>query len=203
MEQDTLDVAENKVKSGYSSKNHVLKFMFKKFFDKIWQNICELDADDILDVGCGEGVVIRDILQQNSELCITGLDISRDNLNVAEELNPTARFVLGDVYELPFENDSFDLVICTEVLEHLKDPERAVAELKRVSKKYCIISVPHEPFFRMGNILKLSYLRDWGNTPGHVQNWSRGSFENLLKKQFGHVSISSSLIVWTFALCEK
>jgi len=191
------------IKSNYSRKNPVLKFMFKHYFSKIVKIVNDLNISTVLDVGCGEGLVIKKLKENNDKLSITGLDISIENIKIAKKINDNVKFFQGNIYNLPFEDNSFELIICTEVLEHLKDPERAIMELKRVSNKFCLISVPNEPFFRIGNILKLSYLKDLGNSPGHIQSWNSYSFENLLKNHFSNVKIDTSLLVWSFALCNE
>ncbi len=198
----SYDYHELDVKSGYSTKNPILRAMFRKFFNKIRRTIDRFDVNNILDVGCGEGITIKNIRMSN-HVHVVGLDISDEFLKTAKKINHDVDFIKGDIYDLPFGDDSFDLVICTEVLEHLINPEKALKELKRVSRRFCLISVPHEPIFRVGNILKLSYLRNLGNTPGHIQNWSKKSFENLLKKHFKKISIDLSLLVWMFVICEK
>lgn len=198
-----LSLKKAGVKSGYLNKNPVLNYMFNKFFETILSYVELTKPKSILDVGCGEGLVMKKIREKYDDINITGLDISKENLDVSKILNPDAKLVLGDIYSLPFENDSFDLVVCTEVLEHLKEPNTALKEVRRVSNLNLVISVPNEPFFRIGNILKFSYLKELGNTPGHLQNWNKNEFENLIKNHFSEISINSKLRVWNFALCKK
>lgn len=198
-----LSLKKAGVKSGYLNKNPVLNYVFNKFFETILNYVELTEPESILDVGCGEGLVMKKIREKYDDINITGLDISKENLDISKILNPDAKLVLGDIYSLPFENNSFDLVICTEVLEHLKGPNKGLKEIRRVSKSNSVISVPNEPFFRIGNIMKFSYLKELGNTPGHLQNWSKNEFENLIKNHFSEISINSRLIVWNFALCKK
>ena len=99
-------------------------------------------------------------------------------------------------------HSTFDLVMSSEVLEHLEDPEKAINEVKRVTKKYCVFSVPNEPWWRIANMLRGAYLRDFGNTPGHIQHWSKRSFKKFLKKHFKNVKVKNSLL-WNLAICEK
>ena len=99
-------------------------------------------------------------------------------------------------------DSSFDLVLATEVLEHLERPDVAVRECERVSRKYCIFTVPNEPFFRIANVLRLKYLKSFGNTPGHLQNFTIGKFRALLDSQFREVRIINA-IFWNIAVCRK
>ncbi len=94
------------------------------------------DVTTVLDAGCGNGLItniLPDWLQ------VTGLDRSATAL--ADVHWPTA---IGDVTDLPYPDQSFDLVMCNDVIEHLDDADRqqAVRELARVTNRYLIISIP-------------------------------------------------------------
>jgi ubiquinone/menaquinone biosynthesis C-methylase UbiE len=86
----------------------------------------------------------------------------------------------GDVTRLPFADASVDLVVGLEVLEHVPTPARALTEIARVCRGHAIVSVPREPIWRIGNMARGRYLRDLGNTPGHVNHWSARSFERFV-----------------------
>ena len=93
-----------------------------------------------------------------------------------DQERPELPFTAGDGTQLPFGDDQFDVVVAAEVLEHLPDPEGGLAELARVGRRHLLLSVPQEPIFRGCNLLAGRYLRDWGNTPGHVNHWSKRGF---------------------------
>ena len=78
--------------------------------------------------------------------------------------------VCASVLALPFAARSFDVVTCLEVLEHLDDPAAAARELARVARRAVVVSVPFEPWFRAGNVLRGNYLAHLGNHPEHVQH---------------------------------
>jgi SAM-dependent methyltransferase len=84
-------------------------------------------------------------------------------------------FQTGDLFALPFPEDNFDVVVCSEVLEHLDEPARAFAELKRVARKRVVLTVPLEPWFKFFNDLArtLRIAKD----PGHVQLWTHDGFQ--------------------------
>ena len=189
----------------YSSKIPLVKFLMKNYFrqfDFLFSK-CR-GVRSILDVGCGEGYIIKYIKNKydNKKLYLEGVDLSEDVINIAKKNNPGVKFSKGDIYCLNYKDNSFDLVLATEVLEHLEKPEEALKELRRVSRKYIILSVPREPPFRIANILRLKYLKRLGNTPGHIQNWTRKNFEKLLSKHFKKIIIKTA-IIWTLALCIK
>ena len=87
----------------------------------------------------------------------------------------------------------------TEVLEHVDEPERAVAEMARVAARWLLVSVPHEPLWRALNMARGAYLRELGNTPGHVNHWNRRSFVKLLARH-GDVVQTRAPFPWTMLL---
>ena len=100
---------------------------------------------------------------------------------------------------LPFADDEFDLACAIEVLEHVPDPAHTVAEMARVAQRHLLVSVPREPLWRVLNMARGAYLRDLGNTPGHVNHWSKRSFVRLLS-QHGEVVEKRSPFPWTMLL---
>src|SRR6185312_6138806 len=125
--------------------------------------------ESLLDAGCGEGEMLRRGAVPGSTRTIL-LDRNRD----------TAAQVLGSVDALPFAARSFDVVTCIEVLEHLPDPGAAVRELARVARRAIVVSVPYEPWFRVGNLFRGKHVASLGNRPEHVQHWNLRSFEKFL-----------------------
>ena len=93
-------------------------------------------------------------------------------------------FDVGDLREMPYGDDSFDLVMCLEVLEHLPVPHRGLRELRRVTSAHCLLSVPHEPFFRATNFLRGRHVPAWGRDPEHLQHWTAGQFRCLVEQYF-------------------
>jgi hypothetical protein len=88
-----------------------------------------------------------------------------------------------------------------EVLEHVPDPERTVSEMARVAKRWVLVSVPREPLWRGLNMARGAYLKDLGNTPGHVNHWSKRSFVSMLSRQ-GTVAEVRSPFPWTMCLVD-
>ena len=156
----------------------------------------------MLDVGCGKGVVTYAARQRFPKLTITGMDIDRTELTIAQQLNPGCNVVVGDIRALPFANNQFDLVVCTEVLEHLEHPHPAIAELRRVSAHSLLLSVPHEPYFRLGNLLSGHYLPSLGNYPDHRQQWTKTQFMREVS-QFLVVRQAWTPFPWTIVWAQK
>ncbi|MFA6073775.1 MAG: class I SAM-dependent methyltransferase [Candidatus Woesearchaeota archaeon] len=186
----------NHVRSG----NPIIKYLVKTYFSNLNQLILETNAKTVLDIGCGQGEITNYISTLNG-YDVTGIDISAEKINFCSKTY-NFKAITGNGYSLPFENNSFDLVIATEVLEHQEHPHLFLDEAKRVMKKQSIFSVPNEPYFRLGNFIRGKYISDFGNSPGHLQNWTSSQFEKLLKQHFSSVHLKKGN-VWNIALCEK
>ena len=84
-----------------------------------------------------------------------------------------------------FADGEFDLATAIEVLEHVPEPEATLAEMARVARRRLLVSVPREPLWRGLNVARGAYLRELGNTPGHVNHWSKRAFAALLSRYGG------------------
>jgi ubiquinone/menaquinone biosynthesis C-methylase UbiE len=130
----------------------------------------------VLEVGCGEGIVLAYLADRTPGARFEGLEVDETALARARARCPDAALVRGDACELPYRDGSFDLVVCLEVLEHLPAPRRALREARRVSRGGCLLSVPHEPFFRLGNLLRGQHLGRLGDPSDHLQHWGARQF---------------------------
>ncbi len=166
----------------HTSNNRLQKWLIDNFYKAVLASLRDIKVKRVLDVGCGEGFGLKRVKANNIGYHHEGLDISQEAINLGKKLNPQIKFTLGSVYRLPYENNSFDLILCNEVLEHLMDPEKALKEIARVGRKHYLISVPNEPWFTIANLLRLKNLSRLGNDPEHIQNWSKNEFLILLKK---------------------
>lgn len=93
------------------------------------------EGEDVLDVGCGTGVLTRELTQHvGATGSATGFDLSESMLGVARDRCPDATFKQGNVIELPFDDQSFDVVISSFMLMFVLDPEKALSEMARVLK---------------------------------------------------------------------
>ena len=101
---------------------------------------------------------------------------------------------------LPFEEGEFELAAAIEVLEHVPDPDHTVAQMARVARGgHLLVSVPREPLWRALNMARGAYLRELGNTPGHVNHWTKQGFVRLLARH-GDVVERRSPFPWTMLL---
>jgi ubiquinone/menaquinone biosynthesis C-methylase UbiE len=155
----------------------------------------------VLEVGCGEGRLAKHLLAsapRPRRFVVSDVDTSA----LDGDLDPMIEAREASVYDLPFEDASFDLVVCCEVLEHLHDPARGLAEVARVARRAVVVSTPREPLWRMLNVARGRYLRRLGNTPGHVQHFSRRGLERLVARYLRIVGRHTPL-PWTVLLGER
>ena len=108
----------------------------------IWRSL-DKEAESILDVGCGWGEPVI-FINRHRKFKVIGIDIFRPYLEQARYEGAYESLVLGDVRALPFNNRSFDTVLCMEVLEHLgkKDGRRLLSELERVARSQVLLTTP-------------------------------------------------------------
>jgi len=160
--------------------NPVQRYLLDKFHHKIIRLIQQTQANHMLDAGCGEGFGLTHFQQQLPHLSITGGDYSLPAMQWGQDnLTFQAPLVNFDIHRLPFADNSFPLVICLEVLEHLPDSTIGLAELARVSSGYVLCSVPHEPWFRGSNFLRGKHLAAFGNDPEHLHNYTGRAFRRM------------------------
>ena len=186
----------------YSTRNPVKRYLLNMFYKKILRVIYEINPKNILDVGCGEGYMSERIFKQFPDSHITGIDINSEAIKIAKSRCSDVRFQVEDIYAIPFDTNSFDLVICSEVLEHIKDPSIALNEISRVSSKRVLLTVPHEPWFWLLNLLSLNHLYTFGNVPDHINHWTVKKFSNFICSKLNIVEVKLSL-PWIIAHGEN
>ena len=146
----------------------------------------------VLEVGCGQGWLLASVAEALPEARLDGLDIREDALALARTLVPSATFIVGDAARLPYEDGSFDMVVCSEVLEHVAEPSVVLAEIRRVGRGRAVLSVPHEPWFWGANLIRGKHRKTLGNFPGHIHHFTRGGFQRLLGRAYAEVEVVSS-----------
>lgn len=167
----------------HTSKNPLQKILINNFFSNLISLIKPLKIESILDAGCGEGFTMNKLKENGIGKRIEGIEYANEAIALSKKLYPNLVIKQASIYDLPYKDSSFDLVICTEVLEHLDEPEKAVREMLRVTKKYLILSVPNEPFFLLSNFLRGKNLRRFGNDIGHINHWNPFSLKMYLEDQ--------------------
>ena len=138
----------------HTSGNPIQRKLIDRFHEVILEKIVGLNPASFLDAGCGEGFVAELLLERLPALQLTGFDHNPDSVAMAQEKNPTCSFQAASIYEIPFADRSFDVVGCFEVLEHMVEPSKALAELGRVASRSMVISVPISTAMKSPSTLK-------------------------------------------------
>ncbi len=164
------------------STTHPIERRLVEGFDADLMALLPPAAARVLEVGCGEGNQLRKLAAALPDAELVGLDLAPSDRT--QWPAHAAEMVCGSVLSLPYADRSFDLVLALEMLEHVDDPGAALAEIARVTAGTALLSVPWEPVWRAGNLVRGRYLGQLGNTPGHIQHFSRRGFLRLVERHF-------------------
>lgn len=186
----------------YQTGNPLMQRIIGRFLERVAIMAGEIRPNRIVDLGCGEGFVARRISHRLPEVEYRGFDINEQAVKMAAGLNPQYEFKAANILTLPPERNWADLCICLEVLEHLDEPQKAVELIRDWTCGHALISVPREPFFRMGNFLRGKYMGNLGNHPEHIQQFNKTRLRRLLGDYFQKVEIFSCF-PWIIGLASK
>lgn len=204
-ERPLLDagVVAGNVYDKYGTANPVARLLVKGFLRAFDELLTRAHPENVLEVGCGEGELA--IRAARAGFRVEATDISprviQEARGRAAAAGVNVDFQVSDLFALRPPEKRADLVVCCEVLEHVADPEPALAHLLKLSRGHILLSVPREPIWRVLNMLRLRYLRDLGNTPGHVNHWSRAAFV-VFVEAFAEVVSVASPFPWTMVLAR-
>ena len=185
----------------YNARNPVARALMRGFERNLDDLFFSTEPHSVLDVGCGEGVLTQRWASTLAPARVVGIDLD-DPLLAAEWARrpaPNLTYIAQRAEQLPFAAGEFDLVCAIEVLEHVPDPERTLAEMARCAARHVLVSVPREPLWRAVNIARGAYWRQLGNTPGHVNHFSKPGIVALCASH-GEVIETRSPFPWTMVL---
>ena len=187
----------------YATSNPIERRLVGGFIEDLLELVDRTGAQEAHEVGCGEGELTMRLARRG--LTARGSDLSAD---VVAEAGRRAReagfeipFKAAGITELGPEEDAAELIVCCEVLEHVDDPARGLEVLATLARPWLIVSVPREPLWRGLNLARLAYVSALGNTPGHLNHWSKGAFIRFLSDRVDVIETRSPL-PWTMALCR-
>ena len=186
----------------YGSSNPVVRRLMATFQRTLGELFERVDPASVLDVGCGEGVLTHKWAARVAPGRVVGIDLEDPAIQSEWETRraPNLDYRVMKAENLPFSDGEFDVATAIEVLEHVPDPEHTVAQMARVARGgHLLVSVPREPLWRGLNMARGAYLKDLGNTPGHLNHWSKRSFVSLLSRH-GDVIEARSPFPWTMLL---
>jgi SAM-dependent methyltransferase len=207
----------------YGTRNPVARRLMDGFLAAARSLAARTGVHDLHEVGCGEGHLAVQLARwgyrvRGSDVGPTIIDRARANADeagmtgaeVTEVEGPEVEgpgagkiedFRVASIYQLDPEIDGAPLVVCCEVLEHLDEPARALSVLRSLARPWLLVSVPREPIWRLANLARGRYIPALGNTPGHVNHWSKRGFLRLLG-HYAEVVAVRSPFPWTLALCR-
>ncbi len=197
------DEAGGNVYDKYASQNPVERRLVAGFMRTLDELVEKTGAATAHEVGCGEGEVSARLARAG--IRVRGTDAFPDVIDEARRRADSEGLEIDysaePVQKLSPESDAAELVVCCEVLEHLEDPDGALEVMAGLARPWLLASVPREPLWRALNLARLSYVGDLGNTPGHLNHWSKRGFARFLETRFEVVDLRSPL-PWTMALCR-
>jgi len=188
----------------YGSSNPVVKRLMAGFERTLDELFVQSSPSSVLDVGCGEGVLTRKWAERVAPGRVVGIDLDDPELHAQWKgrTAPNLEYRVMKAEHLPFGDGEFDMASAIEVLEHVPDPEHTLAEMARVASGHLLVSVPREPLWRALNMARGAYLKELGNTPGHLNHWSKRAFVALLSRH-GEVVEARSPFPWTMLLVRR
>lgn len=187
----------------YGSKNPVARRLMRGFLEAFDALSAKADIGKCLEIGCGEGELSIRLAQKGwlAEGCDIAPDAVAEAVHRASRAGVNIPFSECAIQDASSRFKPVSLVVCCEVLEHLDDPRDGLRVLAQLSTGYVLVSVPREPLWRVLNMARLRYLTHLGNTPGHIQHWSRRAFVAMLEERFDVLEVRSPL-PWTMVLCR-
>ena len=187
----------------YGTSNPVARRLMAGFMAQLDQLVDRTGAREAHEVGCGEGELA--IRLAGRGIAMRGTDafpqVLAEARRRAEAAGAEIDFEAVPVERLDPDRHAAELVLCCEVLEHLADPEGALDVLAGLARPWLLASVPREPLWRGLNLARFSYVGDLGNTPGHLNHWSKPAFVRFLTRRFEVVEVRSPT-PWTMVLCR-
>lgn len=181
-------------------RNPIARRLVRRFDETLLGYLKFAEPTSLHDVGCGEGRVTR-IVADRFHVPVRASDIDEDLIRrCRERQGDGVSFVCRSAYDLRSPEDRADVMVCCEILEHLEHPQKAMVVLRQLRARQYVFSVPREPIWRMLNVCRGRYWRALGNTPGHLNHWSKRGFLHFLSDLHFQPSRVANPLPWTMVL---
>jgi len=143
-------------------------------------NSGDINGKRFLEVGCGLGFFSQKAVELGAK--VTGVDVGARLVKKNRKKIPKGRFLVASASDLPFSDNSFDVVLCTEVIEHVEDQDRAVKELVRVLKEggVLVVTTPNRIFRPIFDLLSFLQIRPYHGNENWIFPWD---FKEMLLKE--------------------
>ena len=174
----------------------------RAFLRRVRALVSQTKGTTLLDVGCAEGFALHYIQRYNPGLHTVGIDNDPNAITRGQTLFPHMQLHVGNGLHIAAAERSYDIVLALEILEHVTEPEQLLQEIRRVSKKHCIVSVPREPWFCLANLARGKNVSRWGNDPDHIHRWNTKKFETMLRNNGFRIVKRKLPFPWQLYLCE-
>lgn len=194
------DAAAGQDAAKYGTSNPVVQKLLARWMGTLQGVLGDVSGLQVVDIGIGEGFALERMFPAGTPAI--GLEYRHDKAKVASDKLPAVSVVRGDAGVLPFPDRAADLVTSIEVLEHLPGYEQAVAEMARICGGRLVVSVPWEPWFRLGNLGRGKNVKRLGNDPEHVNFFSPRRLRAALGAHFDEVRVVKAF-PWIIAEASK
>jgi SAM-dependent methyltransferase len=134
----------------------------------VWRLIAPLPFTSVLDVGCGQGALLQEIARRRPHVALAGVDLSTQAVVLAQQRLPQARFCVLDISRGRLRH-AFDLVLCTDVLEHIADDQAALRNLRAMCRRWLVVGTLQ------------GRMRRFERAVGHVRNYRPGELRARLE----------------------
>ncbi len=167
----------------YDARAYYSKIPLQRYWHRRRYNIVMSFLEskkNILDAGCGTNKIIQDLKTA------VGLDINKERLKWLEQFKDKKLLVQGSVTNLPFKNNSFDTVICSEVIEHVNERKKVFSELSRVLKKKGVLIIGTPDYDRFAwNVIEFIYakLAPGAYAEEHINHYTYKTLKEILEKK--------------------
>lgn len=168
----------------------------KNVLQKIWHfgklravlsliNKSDVNPRDILDVGCASGWFLSRMAVEYPKASYTGIDVYKDGVEYGKKKYKKLKLIVNDAHKMPFEKDSFDTVVCAEVLEHVVNPQDVLKEIRRVLKKEGVAVIEMDT----GNLLFKLVWHWWTNLRhgvwenAHIQEFNTYKLKKMIENE--------------------
>ncbi len=174
----------------YQFRGPLHRRLIRRLMDRIAEQLRGFEPTTILDAGAGEGFFTAYLADCFPKARLTVVDLSANDLVRLKERLPKVETIPGDVQTFDLGRQ-FDLLVATEILEHLPDPRAALRRFAAHSQ-HLVLTVPWEPFFRLGNLARGKNLARFGNDIEHINHWHPTSFRRFLGQEIAVDAVRTS-----------